>query len=533
MSVKKPVSKRFATRHRAKVDKKVREHRRKLNKGLIGGKSNKSKKDPGVPRNMPDRDAFISTMRAEAEREKLNRREAIAKNDLSRLALQAQQRQETMKTDDVAPALAKVPTVDHSKRAYYREFRQVVQNADVILQVLDARDPLGCRVKAVEDLIQEHNSSKRLVLVLNKIDLVPRAITTQWLAHLRKEYPTIAFRASSQPQKQVGMQESPLSNGECLGADTLLQLLKNYCRSLDIKTSIRVGIIGYPNVGKSSLINALKRGKVCKVGASAGVTTANQEIILDKNIRLIDSPGIVFDQNPQDIEGQSDLFLRNCLKIESIQDPISPISLLLNRISHSQLISLYGIPQFSSTEEFLSHMARRGGKLKKGGIPNLEAAARSVLVDWNQGKIHYFTMPPAPVAPLVNENNSVTVHTSLAPEFDLSSIEQLEVDTVLANVPESTMTDGVEFKSSGINTDRTFCDSLKELEEEDSMTMMMEDEVIPRNIKPKTGYEVSFTKEEMELNPQVNKNKKNQLKAERKKAAKRESYDFKTDYQMN
>lgn len=531
MSVKKPTSKRFTTRHRAKVVRKVKEHRRKLNKGSIGGNSNKSKKDPGVPRNIPNRESFISTMKAEAEREKLNRREAIAKNDLSRLALQAQERQNSMKIDDITPTLSKITSVDHSKRAYYREFRQVVQNADVILQVLDARDPMGCRVKAVEELIQEHNSSKRLVLVLNKIDLVPRAVTTEWLAHLRKEYPTIAFRASSQPQKQVGMQEIPLSNGECLGADTLLQLLKNYCRSLDIKTSIRVGIIGYPNVGKSSLINALKRGKVCKVGASAGVTTVNQEIILDKNIRLIDSPGIVFDQNPQDIAGQSDLFLRNCLKIESIQDPISPISLLLDRISHSQLIKLYGIPQFSSTEEFLSHMAKRNGKLKKGGIPNLEAAARSVLIDWNQGKIHYFTMPPAPTA--VSEKSlcdeMTSIHCTLSPEFDLSSIEQLEIDTVLSYIPENTMVDGIEFKSGGINTNRTFCDSLKE----SSSSSMMEDEVISRNIKPKTGYEVCFTKEEMDNNPQLNKNLKNQLKAEKKKAAKRENYDFTTDYQMN
>jgi nuclear GTP-binding protein len=61
-----------------------------------------------------------------------------------------------------------------------------------------------------------------------------------------------------------------------LGASTLLSLLKNYCRSQNIKTSITVGIIGYPNVGKSSLINSLKRSKAVGVGATPGFTKVMQ-----------------------------------------------------------------------------------------------------------------------------------------------------------------------------------------------------------------------------------------------------------------
>lgn len=63
-----------------------------------------------------------------------------------------------------------------------------------------------------------------------------------------------------------------MTSSKALGADVLMQLLKNYCRNKDIKTAISVGVVGLPNVGKSSLINSLKRSKACGVGATPGFT---------------------------------------------------------------------------------------------------------------------------------------------------------------------------------------------------------------------------------------------------------------------
>lgn len=101
---------------------------------------------------------------------------------------------------------------DDSKRAYYKEFKKVVEAADVILQVLDVRDPMGCRSKHIEELIMNAGSNKRIILILNKIgkmksmglivkDLVPREVVEQWLKYLRNEFPTIAFKASTQTQR--------------------------------------------------------------------------------------------------------------------------------------------------------------------------------------------------------------------------------------------------------------------------------------------------------------------------------------------
>ena len=321
-------SKRFSTRHRAKVERKLREHRRKLNKDGRVNKvgSSRNRKDPGIPNSLPGKEEYIQQMQAEREKEKMQRKLALARNGLTGLASQVAAKQNSFAAAQATGHSAEETGkfFDTSKKAFYREFKQVVDNADVILEILDARDPQGSRVPLVESMVAASGGRKRIVLVLNKIDLVPREVVQRWLNHFRRELPAIAFRSSTAGAAVGGA----LGVGECLGADTLIQLLKNYSRSREIKTSVRVGVVGYPNVGKSSLINSLKRSKVCKVGVTAGVTTASQEIHLDRNITLLDCPGIVF-ASPRDATETAQLFLRNCLKIEQIEDPVAPVELIL------------------------------------------------------------------------------------------------------------------------------------------------------------------------------------------------------------
>ncbi|KAI9315557.1 P-loop containing nucleoside triphosphate hydrolase protein [Dichotomocladium elegans] len=288
---------------------------------------------------------------------------------------------------------------DNSRKAYFREFKKVLENADVVLEILDARDPLGTRTRNVEQMIMDSGLNKKVILVLNKIDLVPKENIEQWLKYLRNEYPTIAFKASTQSQrKHLGRSnvstdlasEQMLSSSECLGADTLMALLKNYCRSAQIKTSITVGIIGYPNVGKSSVINSLARSKVCGVGSTPGFTKVAQQITLDKNIKLLDCPGIVF--AAQGLDGQTDaeIALRNCIKVELLEDPVTPgnvrpipqimldhesvlrhrlllstVEVIVSKIPTEQLMMMYEVGYFNNAHEFLVLLAQQRGKLKK------------------------------------------------------------------------------------------------------------------------------------------------------------------------
>lgn len=124
--------------------------------------------------------------------------------------------------------------------------------------------------------------------LLNKIDLVPAEVVKKWLLYLSREFPTLAFKASTQNQRRgigapvgssVGRATragAVITGSAAAGAEGLLQLIKNYSRNAGIKQAVTVGIIGYPNVGKSSVINSLKRNKAVGVSPTPGFTKAMQ-----------------------------------------------------------------------------------------------------------------------------------------------------------------------------------------------------------------------------------------------------------------
>lgn len=339
--------------------------------------------------------------------DEVNKNEQILLN----AALLQQNAIEEESSEDEAPQLlegnVKLLT-QNSRRAYLSDLRKVVQRADVVIQVLDARDPLGTKSNVVEDMVLS-NHRKKLVYVLNKSDLVPREVLENWLKYLRQSHPTIPFKSNTQNQKShLGTQtgkvmkqqnEEMLQSSSAIGSEELLNLLKNYCRASfgegtggNSKNMITVGIVGFPNVGKSSLINSLMRIRAVGVSAVPGFTKSLQEVILDKNIRLIDSPGVVFADG--DTAATS---LRNCVNVEDMEDVMTPVQAILDKCPMAYLMQLYAIPKFPSKDAhaFLALVAKAIGKLKKGGVPNIDAAARTVLHDWNQGKIKFYCKPPA------------------------------------------------------------------------------------------------------------------------------------------
>uniref|UniRef100_A0A8C3HVX3 G protein nucleolar 3 like n=1 Tax=Chrysemys picta bellii TaxID=8478 RepID=A0A8C3HVX3_CHRPI len=196
-----------------------------------------------------------------------------------------------------------------------------------------------------------------------------------------------------------------LASGACVGADCLLKVLANYSRSQDLKTAISVGVVGFPNVGKSSLINSLKRSRACSVGATPGVTKCLQEVQLDRHVKLLDCPGLVMATAATDAA----LVLRSCLKVEQVADPVTPVDAILRRCSKEQIMQHYGVPAYRDVTEFLAHLARRKGKLRKGGVPDHEKAAKAVLSDWMSGKISYFT---------------AEIVTEMGKAFDFEALEQ-------------------------------------------------------------------------------------------------------------
>lgn len=469
MVLKKKKTKRLTLKLKYKIQKKVKEHHKKLKKEKKKHpeKFRKNTKDPGVPKTLPFYDKVIQEAEAAKQAQERRREEAKQRRKEQRDQMLAKKRDvgninELLSTAEErgakfeakqAAATGDDQLSDKSAKAYYKEFKKVVEAADVVLEVLDARDPAGSRVQQLETAIHSQ-PGKKLVLVLNKADLVPRANLEAWLKHLRREHPAIAFKSSTQIQNSnlahatkriIKSSTDLLQSSRCLGADVLLQLLKNYCRNKDIKTAITVGVVGLPNVGKSSLINSLKRSKSCGVGATPGLTKSMQEIHLDSKIKLLDCPGIVL---PGGDSSDAAAALRNAVKIENLDDPITPVEAILQRADKKQLMLHYQLPSFKNTEQFLAVLAKRLGKLKKKGIPHKETAARKVLYDWNMGVIKYYTQPPVAAQPEV----ASALVSELSQEFDLDSVAR-EEGSMMKALPSYRPSQTMVVESLGVVTE--------------------------------------------------------------------------------
>ncbi|CAH8259664.1 unnamed protein product [Arabidopsis lyrata] len=551
---KKSKSKRVTLKQKHKVLRKVKEHHKKKAKDAkkLGlHRKPRVEKDPGIPNDWPFKEQELKALEVRRARalEEIEQKKEARKERAKKRKLGLVDDDDTKTEEETREEFTKVLNVrDNSERAFYKELVKVIELSDVILEVLDARDPLGTRCTDMERMVMQAGPNKHLVLLLNKIDLVPREAAEKWLKYLREEFPAVAFKCSTQEQRSnLGWKSSKaskpsnmLQTSDCLGADTLIKLLKNYSRSHELKKSITVGIIGLPNVGKSSLINSLKRAHVVNVGATPGLTRSLQEVHLDKNVKLLDCPGVVMLKSSGN---DASIALRNCKRIEKLDDPVSPVKEILKLCPTQMLVTLYKIPSFEAVDDFLYKVATVRGKLKKGGLVDIEAAARIVLHDWNEGKIPYYTMPPKRDQGGHAESKIVS---ELAKDFNIDEVYSGE-SSFIGSLKTVNEFNPVEVPSNGpLNFDETMIEdeSKTETEEEpehdsdddESMGGEEEEEAGKSKEKSETGRQnVKLYAAESMLNTKKQKAEKKKRKKAKKAGGGEEDlmdgdYDFKVDY---
>ena len=335
-----------------------------------------------------------------------------------------------------------------------------------MVQIVDARNPLLFRSEDLERYIKDVDPRKENLLLVNKADMMTLQQRQAWAAYFQAKNINYKFfsaqlakERNEGPELDGALGESSSSDDDSVnnqshgvtlarqtakiklkdqtedeeGSDNNLQSASAEISSIspdntriltvdelealflantpdapasdsDNPTKITVGLVGYPNVGKSSTINALLGAKKVSVSATPGKTKHFQTIHLSPGVMLCDCPGLVF---PNFATTKADLVTAGVLPIDQMREYIGPVGLVTQRIPQHFLEAVYGIKintrpieeggtGVPTASEFLSAYARaRGFRAMMGsGQPDESRAARPVLKDYVNGKLLYCHPPP-------------------------------------------------------------------------------------------------------------------------------------------
>lgn len=259
-----------------------------------------------------------------------------------------------------------------AKRAMQEDLKLI----NVIIELVDARVPLSSKNPDIDPMA---NGKSRIIL-LNKCDLADAAVTAQWKKYYEKKGFFVALVNSKQGKgvKQVN---------EVIQSACKEKIERDRRRGI-LNRPIRAMIVGIPNVGKSTFINSFA-GKACtKTGNKPGVTKGKQWIRLNKNVELLDTPGILWPKFEDQTVGLRLAF------IGSIKDELSnqyELCLLLTKYLQEHypeaVPKAYQIEADDSEVVLLERVAKRRGCLKAGGEYDLDKAANYVIDDFRNGRL--------------------------------------------------------------------------------------------------------------------------------------------------
>ena len=235
----------------------------------------------------------------------------------------------------------------------------IIRRSDVILEILDARFVDETRNKKLEWVVKQ--KKKILIHVINKCDAVEKS----YLDQVKKQFENCVF----------------VSAKNHLGTRMLISKIKILASKKKIKRPI-VAVLGYPNVGKSTLINALKGKGSAPTSSEAGYTKGKQYIRISRNVMMIDSPGII----GKGRDDEQDLVLIGAKNPSSMKDPDLAVLELLN--THKGLIERkYNVAIKEDKEETIADIAMKNNLKRKGNLPDIERVSRMILKDWLDWKI--------------------------------------------------------------------------------------------------------------------------------------------------
>jgi large subunit GTPase 1 len=307
----------------------------------------------------------------------------------------------------------------------WKQLWMTVEKGQILFQIVDGRNPLYYRCPDLENYIKEVDTNKEIILIVNKADLMNEDLRKNWADYFKTHNIKYVFFSAvneiEKMEKGENITESEKidqSDYRIFTRNELIQYIKEIGETIQKEeksiennnnksknqsnNALMVGFIGYPNVGKSSIINVLMKTKKAGVANIPGRTKHYQTLFLpeepnlnisSKSICLVDCPGLIF---PSFTTSKADMLVNGIYPIDTLSDIYNPIQIIINQIPSKILANFYKIilPDIYSAKQFLQIIAKKRGFYTGNGLPEEAKTAKLILRDYTSGKLLYCHLRP-------------------------------------------------------------------------------------------------------------------------------------------
>ena len=263
-----------------------------------------------------------------------------------------------------------------------RKIKEILPLIDAVAEVVDARIPNSSRNPEIKELIE----GKPHIILLNKCDMADKSVTESWIKHYKSQG-IIAIAIDCKSGKGLASFKDTVKTA-------LAEKLEAYAKKGMVGKPLRVMVVGIPNVGKSSFINRIAGKSRAKVENRPGVTRGNQWFSIDKQLELLDTPGVLWPKFEDKTVGERLAFTG------AIKDRILDIELLAMRLLEllrtnypELLVKRYGELEFDcDSYDLLCQIGKKRGMVIKGGETDTERAAAMILEEYRNCKIGFISL---------------------------------------------------------------------------------------------------------------------------------------------